>query len=274
MVDPPHRLGYTPCSVSSQNGHVAVVASLIEAKANLDSHDDMGRRPLSLAQNRNHTEIIRLLIKGKADVNFECLPAAFPLHEAVKRGNAAIVQLLVDARADLNARSSKKGSTTPLALAIAKGQTECGEVLIHAGCSFKETMADIKGPPPRWALECRAKLANCLLASRCVVRICHRRGLVHKDLIPVIGAMILDTQTDQRWLPENFDALIRRAEGPTIQSMTCPHCECVGTEVTSVCGACGLEFGVCPHCWEPGHEPGWEHCRMCDRPRFIKKEKE
>ena len=45
------------------NGHLEVVKSLLEAKAEVDSKNNYGQTPLSLAAENGHSEVVALLEK-------------------------------------------------------------------------------------------------------------------------------------------------------------------------------------------------------------------
>ena len=68
--------GVTALYIASENGHIEVVKTLVEAHANLHNVDNLGNTSLSVAQYHSHTQIVKYLeneIKWQHK-NISCVP--------------------------------------------------------------------------------------------------------------------------------------------------------------------------------------------------------
>lgn len=81
-----------------------IIASLIQAGANVNAEDGMGKTSLMLAAMRTaHPEIINLLIRAGAKVNAKNDEGNTPLMSAVAcNANPEIITILINAGADVN----------------------------------------------------------------------------------------------------------------------------------------------------------------------------
>ena len=94
--------------MSAQNGHVEVVALLIDAGAALDRPLRADRAsPLYIAAQNGHLDVVRLLVGRGADPNARRLGGFSPFWKACDRGHKAIVELLLllSDRVDVSARA-------------------------------------------------------------------------------------------------------------------------------------------------------------------------
>ena len=94
--------------MSAQNGHVEVVALLIDAGAELDRPLRADRAsPLYIAAQNGHLDVVRLLVGRGADPNARRLGGFSPFWKACDRGHKAIVELLLllSDRVDVSARA-------------------------------------------------------------------------------------------------------------------------------------------------------------------------
>lgn len=163
--------GRTPPMFAAEKGHLAVVETLIAAKADVNAHivpkkfhsglplpgwESGSVRPtpgwtaLMLAIQNAHTDVARALLKAGANVNAKGEPNpsnsvndTTPLMLAVEKGNLEIAPLLLQARA--NANASDLGGRTPLMLA---SSVEMLQLLQKTGVNLKQTNAD--GRTPLW----------------------------------------------------------------------------------------------------------------------------
>jgi ankyrin repeat protein len=145
--------GYVPLGLAARNGHVAIVQTLLRAKAININHQTKngGLTPLFLASKGGHVDVVRLLIQKKCDVNIcSKLEAGIsPLAIASKNGHTDIVDLLVEAGAKVNLASTevgpvcidlqcppfaslKKSGDVPLGIAAHNGHARTVERLLQA----------------------------------------------------------------------------------------------------------------------------------------------
>jgi hypothetical protein len=107
-VDLPWRYGTTPLFVAADNGHGAVVRTLIDAGANVNVATDSGMEgmkgstPLLAAADSGSAEGVRALIDAGALVNVRTKDQTTPLLAAALGGHAAASQILLDAGAERN----------------------------------------------------------------------------------------------------------------------------------------------------------------------------
>jgi RNA polymerase sigma factor (sigma-70 family) len=110
---------FTALHRAAYNDDAALVALLLERRAEVEARTRFGQTPLHLAVQLDHPAIVALLLAGAADPNAITDLALTPLHYAVMLNRRALAQSLLAAGADV-ALADKHGRT-PLDWARVKG---------------------------------------------------------------------------------------------------------------------------------------------------------
>ena len=106
----------TPLHYASFQGHMGLVALLIEKKAVVDAADDKGITPLHNACFAGQADVAAYLIYKGADVNVEDKEEDTPLHYAVRGDQVELCALLISKKAEWKNCKNRKG-LTPITLA-------------------------------------------------------------------------------------------------------------------------------------------------------------
>eukprot|EP00929_Paragymnodinium_shiwhaense_P081350 TRINITY_DN42544_c0_g1_i1.p1 TRINITY_DN42544_c0_g1~~TRINITY_DN42544_c0_g1_i1.p1 ORF type:complete len:337 (-),score=66.50 TRINITY_DN42544_c0_g1_i1:425-1435(-) len=118
---------------SAQRGELAKVCNLLGAGASADSQDEFGVTALHGAAKKGHFAVVARLLQSKADpdtVQSRC--KLKPLHYAAKHGHLEVVQALLDARANPNALSDEGGQS-----ARTYAQARGHEAIVHVLCAYE-----------------------------------------------------------------------------------------------------------------------------------------
>ena len=99
--------GLNSLGVAAFNGHLEIVKLLLEHNAVLDIYGTIP--PLFLAIDNNHLDVVATLIDADANIN-KSFNSLTPLMVAATRGNIELVHVLLNARADVT-RRNKHGDT-------------------------------------------------------------------------------------------------------------------------------------------------------------------
>ena len=110
---------FTALHRAAYNDDAALVAFLLERRAEVDARTRSGQTPLHLAVQLNHPAIVALLLSGAADPNAATDLGLTPLHYAVILDRRAVGQALLAAGAD--ALIPDIYGRTPLDWAVVKG---------------------------------------------------------------------------------------------------------------------------------------------------------
>lgn len=92
----------TALSVAAENGHLDVVAELLDSKANVDLKGYKGSTALISAAMRGQTKVVKQLIEAKANLDIQNNENDTALTEAAYYNHFEVVKLLVESGADLN----------------------------------------------------------------------------------------------------------------------------------------------------------------------------
>jgi len=117
-VDISNKFGETPLMISSIEGNLPLVKSLIRQHKAQINH--IGWTPLHYACAKGHLEVAQYLIANGAIVDALSPSNTTPLMMAVQSGNEALVKLLLDKGADLQIRNSQGFSAIDIALIYEK----------------------------------------------------------------------------------------------------------------------------------------------------------
>lgn len=105
------------------NWIVPIIASLLDAGADVNAIDKGGRTALHFASIANNLGLATLLLEYKADVNIQAKGSLYvPLHAACACGRKEFFEMLITAGADINA--CDKWGATPLHFAAGRGQED------------------------------------------------------------------------------------------------------------------------------------------------------
>jgi ankyrin repeat protein len=116
--------------LAAQNGHIAMVNTLIAAGADINAIGQGGCTALMAAARNGHIKIVKTLIAAGADVNVVSQYSGTALMDAAVKGCTEIVKALIAAGADVNATAHNH--LTALMIAAVKGSTEIVKALIAA----------------------------------------------------------------------------------------------------------------------------------------------
>jgi cytohesin len=130
--------GKTSLHEASENGHTAIVSSLLGKGVDVNAAGNFGRTPLHEASKNGHEAIVLLLLEKGADVSVKDNYGDSPLHEASLNGNEKIVSLLLEKGADVNAKTNY--GATPLHEACMKGNEDVVSLLLEKGADVNAKM--------------------------------------------------------------------------------------------------------------------------------------
>lgn len=108
--------GHTTALIeAADNGHIAIVKLVLEAKANIGDGCLWGETELHMAAKKGHTETVKLLLAAKANINAKNVRGDTALHWAAKRGHTETVKLLLASKADIEVRDQHERTALHLA---------------------------------------------------------------------------------------------------------------------------------------------------------------
>ena len=135
----------TALHIASREGHCDVVTWLVTARASINARasEKNAKTPLHMAAANGHSSIVTILAAAGADLNASTENGWTPLHYALfNEGKVEVVKALIAARADLDCEATiyhsmwlEEHNVTPLHIALKKGQSDCAQALIAAGCN-------------------------------------------------------------------------------------------------------------------------------------------
>ncbi|CAB3983026.1 serine threonine- phosphatase 6 regulatory ankyrin repeat subunit A-like [Paramuricea clavata] len=145
LVNQKTRDGLTPLLISSKEGNLDVIKSLMSRQARLDAFDQKGKTPLHLSCEHGHKDVVQFLLNSKAYINAKTKLGLTALHLAAQKGFKDIVEMLVTSfSASIDALSLE--GKTPLHLAAEGGKLEVCKILLHLKADTSAT--DNKGRTP------------------------------------------------------------------------------------------------------------------------------
>ena len=130
-VNAVNGLGQAPLHLAAENGHLRVVAFLLDHGARVDMPASLysGATALCLGAWHDHLKVVKLLLSKGAKANAVDRLGRTPLHFAARSETGATIPLLVTKGADVNARD--KSGATPLHAAMM--ELAAAEELIRCG---------------------------------------------------------------------------------------------------------------------------------------------
>ena len=168
-VNAQNRRGLTPLHLALQANQPVVVKALLDHKASVNIKDDYDNTPLHTAVWGN-LEGAQLLLEHQADPNAETTslpnsPSRIPLKDAVEREDKPMVELLLTHGAN---PSQKVAGTTPLHIAIGKGNIAIAELLLSHKADVNAKADDLEGTTPlhQSIRNGRKDLATLLLSNK------------------------------------------------------------------------------------------------------------
>ena len=129
-------VGNTPLLTAIEFDNLELVTFLLQRGADPNVAVDDGYTCLLTAIESDETvsiKIVATLINAGADIHFAGINGWTPLHMAAARGHAEKVKLLITAGADLNQRKDIDAHETPLLEAAFMGQPETVKLLLENG---------------------------------------------------------------------------------------------------------------------------------------------
>jgi ankyrin repeat protein len=128
----PVRAGETPLMLASRTGNVDAVRTLLNAGAQVDAKETWnGQTALMWAAAAGHGAVVAALIEHRADIRARSNSGATPLLFAVRRGDMASVRALLAAGADVKA--ARPDGATPLLVAVINGHADLVDLLLDKG---------------------------------------------------------------------------------------------------------------------------------------------
>ena len=110
---------------------LTVLATLIQAGADINAIDSMGTTPLYHAVQEGNDELVKTLLGVGADPNLSDHNSRFPLHIAIAKQRVDLMRKLVAAGADVNAPDANGYSPLHLAVRMGAGGYLAADTLIQ-----------------------------------------------------------------------------------------------------------------------------------------------
>ncbi|MBA2655193.1 MAG: ankyrin repeat domain-containing protein [Gammaproteobacteria bacterium] len=140
IINAAQNNGATPLYIAAQNGHIEVVAALINAGANKDQARNEGATPLFIAAQNGHIEVVAALINAGANKDQAMNSGATPLYIAAQNGHIEVVAALINAGANKDQAMNER--VTPLFIAAHNGHLKVVAALINAGANKDQAAID------------------------------------------------------------------------------------------------------------------------------------
>eukprot|EP00731_Ephydatia_muelleri_P032874 Em0024g418a len=129
--------GRSPLYMASQEGHLDVVKTLIEAGANIHQAEKDGQSPLFISCLNGHLDIVKTLIEAGANINQATKKGGSSLGAASYKGHLNIVKTLMEAGANIN--HADENGESPLFITSQNGHLDVVKTLIEAGANIYQS---------------------------------------------------------------------------------------------------------------------------------------
>ena len=127
----------TPLHAAANNGHLDVLKSLLERRADPNISNDVKNTALHLAAENNFHEGVELLVQHGASLNARNVYGSTPLYSAARNGQREAATALVGKGADVNIQSQQ--GWTPLFTAVRHGNSGLAKFLLLSGATSQST---------------------------------------------------------------------------------------------------------------------------------------
>jgi len=164
-VNEPDAEGCTPLFKATQNGHLAIVRSLLRRGADPDIPLLSSRiSPLHIAAWENRVEIVTELLRKSADVEARTIVSNgwTPLFPAAHKGHDQVVQLLIDFDANPTAVTVDQNSSI-LETAVSGGHCDTVKLLMDSGATVRRGSAKRPTALHQAAIDGRADIVEVIL---------------------------------------------------------------------------------------------------------------
>ena len=185
---------YTPLSLSSSRGHMAVAKLLLKQGADVNAADSKRWTPLLWASYEGHIELAKLLFEQGADVNAADSDGWTPLLWASYEGHIELAKLLLEQGADVNTTDSD--GRTPLLQVSSNRHVELAKLLLEQGADVNAADSDGWTPLFRASINGYIELAKLLLEQGADVNAADSDGWTplyyaskygHVELVKLLG---------------------------------------------------------------------------------------
>lgn len=132
----------TALHMSSDNGHLPVVQTLISAGADINTQTDYGDTALTLAINGGHTDVARWLLSQGAEIS--SAEDSNILHQAIRHGQSELISKLIK-KGKHQLDTINEDGEAPLHAAAMLGDTQASLALLRAGADINIRTDDILG---------------------------------------------------------------------------------------------------------------------------------
>ena len=126
--------GATPPHCAILNSHIACVAALLEAKADINCTDRWNGTPLRDAVTHGHTALAKLLRGRGGELGYDEATASGELCEMARQGRVDMLRTLLICGASVNA--ADYDSRTALHLAASVGNLPIAQTLLTSGAAI------------------------------------------------------------------------------------------------------------------------------------------
>lgn len=127
------KYGRTALYHAAMEGHMEVIKTLLQNKANVNAQGGFHGNALRAASHQGHLEAVRLLLDHKADVDLPAADSFTAIRAAIVMDRQDVVRLLLERGAKVNL--SKPGIETPLITSINHDRRDIAKILLEIGAN-------------------------------------------------------------------------------------------------------------------------------------------
>ena len=167
-AQPDAHVGHGSLQVAAEEGHVALVALLLEAKAAVNWCDSFGTTALCQAAEAGHAAVLALLLlEDGIAVDLADRRGVTPLFDAASSGDAHIVAMLVQANAAVNL--ADRNGITPLHRAVESCDVSTVTFLLEAKAAVDARNRFGRTPLHRAVEWCQFPIVTILLQAKAAI---------------------------------------------------------------------------------------------------------